>query len=414
MTLRDSPDDRPARETAGDDAPACGRAQLRPVEPADAPGIHRLLQACLPDVPAGADLWLRRWHWQYWQNPFRRGRPAGWVLASGERIIGHIGAVYVPIRWGAQTVTGVIGADYAVEPAALVQGGAFAGLELAQALFEAAGDCVPMATTANEKTAAVFARYDCVPVEWTREMWRAPTTLAQQIRSCRGARGPLERRLLGGAHGRVLLALLTRLYRRLERVPSLPLPRGCWLETTLPQLSLRLGTFCDEAAETGPRPTDMPCGVPETGASGRPCWRIDRSPVYLEWRYARHPAREHIRTIVLRDDEYRPVGAAFLHHDPSDAAGRLFVEELLAARGRLDVVRTLLCAALRHAAVLGASWVVTTGGSQAMRHIFWELGFQERARSAPALLLGPHGTAEDGRPLVPTAAQVEFWHGAMF
>jgi len=414
MTLSGSPDDRPTDATVAGDTPAPGRAGLRPVEPADAPGIYRLLRSCLPDVTADADRWLRRWHWQYWQNPFRRGRPAGWVLSCGGQIVGHLGAVYVPVRWGAQAATGVIGADYAVEPAALVRGGAFAGLELAQALFAAAGDCVPMATTANEKTAAVFARYDCVPVEWTREMWRAPTTLAQQIRSCRGARGPLERRLLAGFHGRVLLGLLTRLYRRLDRPPSVPLPRGCWLETTLPQLSLRVGTFCDETSEAGRSPTQPPSDASSAGASGTPCWRIDRSPVYLEWRYARHPARENIRTIVLRDDEYRPVGGVFLFHDPSDAGGRVFVEDLLAVSGRLDVARALLCAALRHAEVLGASWVVTTGGSLAMRHIFWELGFQQRARSAPALLLGPHGAAPDSRPLLPTAGQVEFWHGAMF
>ncbi|MDM8008192.1 MAG: hypothetical protein QUV05_18795, partial [Phycisphaerae bacterium] len=166
----------------------------RPVRPEDAVSLHKLLVAELPDIPADHQRWLARWNWQYRDNPFRQDRPAGWVLADGERVVGHLGAVYVPVIAAGRSAVGVIGADYVVSQDALKAGGTFAGLQLAQAFFEGTSACLHMATTANEKTGAVFGRFGCRPVDWTREFFRASTSLVQQIRTCRGGANRVVRR----------------------------------------------------------------------------------------------------------------------------------------------------------------------------------------------------------------------------
>ena len=76
---------------------------LREVEPADGQAVHALLTANIPGVLEDRGRWLRRWQWQYWDNPFRADRPAGWVLTDGDHIVGHLGAVYVPFRVGSRT-----------------------------------------------------------------------------------------------------------------------------------------------------------------------------------------------------------------------------------------------------------------------------------------------------------------------
>ena len=64
-----------------------------------------------------------------------------------------------------------------------------------------------------------------------------------------------------------------------------------------------------------------------------------------------------------------------------------FVEDLIVLPGRPDVVRSLLCAALRLAADHQADYLVTATGRCELRPLFWELGFESRARSAPAAVI---------------------------
>ena len=411
------PDPDPVVRSTGSSQSSSGLS-LRPVGPEDAEAVHDLLVASIPDVLADRSRWLARWRWQYWDNPYREDRAAGWVLADGDRIVGHLGAVHIPLRVDEERVSGVIGADYAVADDAITRGGMFAGLQLAEAFFTAARGGVALATTANENTGAVFARFGCRPVAWTREFWRAPATLAQQIRVCCGATSRVARALLRGRAGPVVSGVLGWYCRRFDHRPAVPIPPGCHLETTVPQLAGDLGWiwegFAWSVADAGfALPDEVQTGRRSAGVGqveGSGLSSIDRCQVYLEWRYSRHPERENIRVLVVRDRDGQPTGAAVVFFD--ERGGRLtaFIEELIVLPDRMDVARTLLCAAVRLACDHEADRVVTTPGRRAIRHLFWELGFECRARSAPAVVIqlpgGPAAEKLDGH--------LNFWHGEMF
>lgn len=395
----------PAPATAAPVAEVTASLRLRAIEPADGPELHALLLTSLPGVPRDRRRWLARWHWQTWDNPFRENRPAGWVIEAQGRLMGHLGAVYLPWRVAGGPRLGMIATDYAVAPEALVHGGAFAGLTLAQAFFDATAGAFPLATTANEKTGAVFARYGCRPVPWTREFWRAPTTTDQQVRTCRGANSRLARKVLGDPNGGTSLRLAGWLYASLHHRPAVPIPAGCRIETTTPRLALDLGRIQGDLA--GPRTHDAQPG----GFTG-----IDRSQPYFDWRYGRHPEQDRHRVITIRDaDGTVLAGAVILFESTaglSDEAAtttasplRALVTDLIAPSHRDDLVKTLFCAALLLAADHEAEFLVTTAGQDRLRPLFWELGFEPRARNAPAVVLGGDHPADGA---------LDFWCGAMF
>lgn len=387
---------------------------LRTADPADGEAIHALLVANMPGILANRDRWLRRWHWQRWDNPYRCNRPTGWVLTQDDRIVGHLGAVYLPLRIGSVRQIGVVVTDYVVDQTAIARKGLFAGLELAQAFFDSAGNTLyPMATTANEKTGAVFGRFGCQAVPWTKELWRAPTTPAQQIRTLYGANHRVARRLLNTSVGAFMAKLLGRYYQTVRHRLSVPIPHGDWLETTVPQLAWDLGTLFERIYET--RTTDATEESTMALSFG-----IDRTADYLYWRYGQHPECDNIRVLMIRDNEGHPIGGAVVFCEDRQTQRLAFVEDLIVLPDRPDVVRSLLCAALMLAADHHADYLITTTGRYELRPLFWELGFESRARSAPAAVIRDEQKSESDLPATSSHTplslddRLELWHGAMF
>lgn len=376
----------------------------RPVRPEDAESLHALLLARLPDVPEDLGRWLARWNWQYRDNPFRQDRPAGWVLCAGGRVVGHLGAVWVPVVAEWRQRTGVIGADFVVSDEALRAGGVFAGLQLAQAFFDGTVGCLRMATTANEKTGVVFGRFGCRPVEWTREFWRAPATLTQQVRTCRGGVNRVVRRLMSGAAGPAGRGVLGAVYRIAGHRPALPIAPGCRLDMGMPEMML----------EAVPQWETLTAGAVGDTASVRAAFAIDRNREYLDWRYVRHPEAASIRSLLVRTRDGRVVGAGVVFVEQQTRRKVAFLEELLTVPERPEVMHTLVCAALRLACDHGAEHLVCTAGRADLRGRFWEYGFEQRTRSAPALVVaGLQGEPEAAHTGLLDAG-VCFHHGDMF
>ncbi|NLX14854.1 MAG: hypothetical protein GXY44_14555 [Phycisphaerales bacterium] len=387
------------------------KVQLRPVRPEDAERIHQLLFSMLPDVPCDRTRWLARWRWQYWDNPFRLNRPAGWVLARGRKIVGHLGAVHVPLRIGQDRCTGMIGADYAVSAEGIQRGGAFAGLQLAQALFKESSDHIVLATTANEQTNAVFARFGCHPVEWTREFWRAPATTTQMLRTCRGSSNRVVRRLLSGVSGSALAGLLGYGCAILRHQPAIPIQRGHRLEISRPCSPCPLGLLYGQLIGQHMRPTDnQMCAGLWPAYCG-----IDRSQDYLDWRYVRNPEGENIRCLSVSDSSGQLLGCAIVFLDMHGPRRIAVVEEVIVRPDRAEVWRTVFCAALRLAWAHGMDYLVATTGRDSLRGLFWELGFQSRARNAPAALIMKTPECRPSKALrEPLGEHFEFSHGDMF
>lgn len=386
-------------------------AKLRPVQPADADRIHQLLLSTLPDVLPDRRRWRARWLWQYWDNPFRLNRPAGWVLEEADKIVGHLGAVHVPLRIGQERGTGMIGSDYAVAPEALRDGGAFAGLRLAQALFQESGDHVVLATTANEQTGAIFGRFGCRPVEWTREFWRAPATMTQLVRACRGSSSRLARWLLSGFPGSAVAGLLGWSCAVLRHQPAIPLRLGCRLEITMPCSPCPLGMLYGQLVGGHVVLAETPMHAGLWPAH----FGIDRSQDYLDWRYVHHPERENIRILSVSDGSGQLLGSAIVFLDMHAPRRIAAVEEIVVRPDRPDVWHTLFCTALQLARAHDMEYLVTTTGRLSLRGLYWELGFHSRSRNAPAALILKSPKCRPSRSLPePLEEYYEFWHGEMF
>ncbi|MGQ9649962.1 MAG: hypothetical protein ACUVXJ_07615 [Phycisphaerae bacterium] len=370
------------------------RLMPRPVRPEDAVSLHRFLVAELPDIPADHQRWLARWNWQYRDNPFRQDRPAGWVLADGERVVGHLGAVYVPVVVAGRSAVGAIGADYVVSQDALKIGGTFAGLQLAQTFFEGTSGCLHMATTANEKTGTVFGRFGCRPVEWTREFFRASTSLVQQIRTCRGGANRVVRRLMTGLLGVVGKNVLAAAYSLCRHRPALPVSLGWQLDVGMAPLILEASSMQARIAPAG--------------------FAVERSREFLDWRYLRHPDSASIRALLVRRREGDVIGAAVVFIDQQQGRRLAYLEELTVAAGDEAAMHTLVCAALRLAGDHKSHYLICTAGRSDLRGRFWEYGFESRARSAPALVIGglegQTGSASVGSAITDAV----FHHGDMF
>jgi hypothetical protein len=399
------------------------QTKLREVQPADAEQVHRLLRRQLPDVLDDLHRWQARWQWQTWNNPYRGGRPAGWVLIDRGEIAGHLGAVYLPMRLGPERVTAVVGTDYAVDEAGAARGGVFAGLQLAEAFFEAASGCLAMATTANEKTGAVFGRFGCRPVPWTQELWRAPATLQQQIRTCLGGTSRLMRRALTGWARPVVGGFLHAYYDRLNHLPAIPIPANSRLETTVPRLAGDLGWIWEgfvhgraAAANDEDLAEREAVSEPPAAASSPMVVSVDRTQAYLNWRYGSHPEREHIRVLAVRDREGPPAAAMIVFLEQRADRRIALVEELLTLPHRRDALVTLFCAAVGLACDHGMDVLLTTPGRPDLRGLFWELGFESRARSAPALVMHSPEAVLPRSITFPTSFEnnLDFWHGEMF
>ena len=213
--------------------------------------------------------------------------------------------------------------------------------------------------------------------------------------------------------GALLTRLAGRLYQMTHHRPGVPIPRGCWLETTVPQLAWDLGVLFERVNAS-----------PATGAADESTvalpFGIDRKTDYLHWRYSRHPERDNIRVLLIRGNEGRPIGGVVVFCEDRGTQRLAFIEDLIVLPDRPDVVRSLLCAALSLAADHQADFLVTTTGRYELRPLFWELGFESRVRSAPAAVIRREQATDRNQPPIPalvTASlddRLELWHGAMF
>jgi hypothetical protein len=341
-----------------------------------------------------------------WNNPFRDRRPAGWVFEAEGQIAGHLGVVCLPLRSAKTRILGLVGVDYAIDPEAKLDGLAFAGLQLAKALFDEGQDCAVLATTANDKTGAVFQRFGSIPVDWTKELWMAPATREQLVRTLLGGRNRILRRMHGSVLGRPFLRSYLSLSGQ-RRMPRVQLAAGWRLDIRELDSSLDHVSLWNEL--TGLSGRGDGC---KAEADSAICFSVDHDIDFYTWRYDSHPDRSLIRVIQLRDSGGLLLGAAIVQLPELQQSDRAYIEALISAGDRRDVLYSLFSAALRLAYQDGAAALVTTAGCQAYRPMFWEMGFTSCARSGPAFVIKlPESLAVDASTL---SGNLLFWHGAMF
>jgi hypothetical protein len=383
---------------------------IRPVVLADGESVYRLIGQAFDMVMPDLDAWLKYWKWKTWDNPFRADRSVGFAGEHAGEIVGYLGGVHIPLRIMGKHCIGVIPTEFSVSARADGSARGVLALQLAEAFCEEARQAgvYVISTTSNEKTAAIFGRFDCMPVEWTKELWRAPVTLRQQIRSTWGGGHRLMRGVLNSPVGGGVLQVIAGIYRVSGGRPSVRLPRGHVLCEEGPELLERdvveLHTHLEGASEASDQHTPFDVGV-------------DRSSEYLKWRYLDHPDVEDVGVFVIRDRGQRLVAAEVVQVHARTDDRVAYVEELLFPSSRSDLAKRLLCAALNWAADRGAAYLFTAPGRVAYRSMYWELGFESRGRSAPAVVAQKTPPRQIGLDIdlaEVLSDQLELWHGGMF
>ena len=168
---------------------------FRPVESDDARRVHALHEATTPQEGGRPwETWWERWRWCHVDNPWRReGVPVGIVAESGDRLVGHLGLVPVPLWRGQDSFVGQASEAFLVDPGAQGQG---IGRQLAERAWGPDALPMPVTFTANATSTHLFEKFGAV---------RAALALSQPRLGILDA-GAFTARLRagGGAAGRVL------------------------------------------------------------------------------------------------------------------------------------------------------------------------------------------------------------------
>jgi hypothetical protein len=113
-------------------------AAVRPFQPADLPGLDELRILAYPEFPEARDTEFQRYVYEWMEtHPLAADHMHRWVVADGDRIVGHLVAMPQYYRIGGRRVVAHTPADYMVLP----QYG-FHALSIMRRFFRTAENCV--------------------------------------------------------------------------------------------------------------------------------------------------------------------------------------------------------------------------------------------------------------------------------
>lgn len=330
---------------------------FRPVEPDDARRVHALHEATTPQEGGRPwETWWERWRWCHLDNPWRReGVPVGIVAESGDRLVGHLGLVPVPLWRGQDDFVGQASEGFLVDPDAQGQG---IGRQLAERAWGPGALPMPVTFTANSTSTHLFEKFGAV---------RAPLALSQPRLGILDA-GAFTARLRagGGAVGRVL------------RIPGVAaavrttgsgLLRALWwarrARTGLPVVTLN--TSADRAEIDSVANSTRDPRVLSVATDAR----------YLEWRYEATPAadRENVALLGFRDGNRRLRAVAVVEARTHPDWGGTFATLMELVTPRTERSADLLAHLIHHGRAQGWVALRTPFLSPAWDHACRSFGF---------------------------------------
>ncbi len=157
---------------------------LRPVTPADVAATDRLNHR----VPLGAEWYA----WFEFDNPFREGRPAGWVVDHPETgIVGKIWLSWWPVQLDGRPVPSAFGRDLYVDPRAR---GAGLGTILVRHMFESCGEALVLGSSANRNSIYFWQKFGGFTIAGGEDRYQRALAPSTYVRGLLG-RFALLRRL---------------------------------------------------------------------------------------------------------------------------------------------------------------------------------------------------------------------------
>lgn len=353
--------------------------QVTRYNPTHLPGILALWARYFG--PWSRDRLIRRWNWQYLSNPVAVNLPVPiHVGLVGDQVVGHIGAVPIPMRLTAATTTTVLAATGLVADEAH----RWLGFRLVRALL---ADGPILATAMSEAARKLLTSTGAAPI---------PLSRTQHI---------LQRRTAGSLARSIRWRLPAPLCPLIT--PSLLHPFTFWRKPPNQKLLPRPAPL---PASTHIRPIDRFDADADAlwhRVSAPLTFTIERTAQYLNWRYTDMPTQRSIRLGLFEHGRLTAVAVGILRAKPDRAmlpcvrVGE--ITELIADDPPSSAVASListLCARLdRHTPDVLTAGPLTPATSAALQR----LGFTTRTSDEFEAAVSAPGVSPDTFPTPDTA-----------
>ena len=353
------------------------KAVIRPMEPADAPGVAKLRTLVYPHHP---EAYYADWHdsvWSWLETHPLSGDMERWVVAAGDEVVGHLAAIPQYYRVNGERAVAHTPADYQVLP----QHG-FQALSLMRKFFRTVENCVacdmvPAVITLETRMGAVVAG-DLQYRAKLLDVSRLPSPSLDDARALLGrdGDGPAEPPRPEDAH---------------PNRPRAPIPAPA---RVLMNRSLRVidGTLGAAFVGNGTTVETVESFDPsfdrlfDAVAGAIPCL-AEKDAAFLRWRYGPGSPQHPVTVLGVRGGETL-LGYAVLRVTREGMDG--YILDLTTLPGRHDVARALLREAVRR---------FRRAGVQILRYRFldaptaprsedlWKLGFFPRDNRRNTLLV---------------------------
>lgn len=303
---------------------------FRPVELGDARGVHALHEATTPQTGGRPwDAWWERWRWCHWDNPWRReGVPVGIVAEDGDRLVGHLGLVPVPLWFGQDSFVGQASEGFLVDPGCQGQG---IGRQLAERAWGPEQLPMPVTFTANPTSTHLFEKFGAI---------RAPLGLSQPRLGILDAAAFTARLRAGG--GTVGRALRLPGATVIARAAASGLLRAIWLVR-------RQRTALEIAALSASRDRAEIDSVAAASRAPR-ILSVATDAQYLAWRYGATavPQRERNHLLGFREPTGRLRAIAVVEERPHPDWGGTLATLMELMAPRTETAANLLIHLVRH------------------------------------------------------------------
>jgi hypothetical protein len=294
--------------------------------------------------------WERLWH----QNPamggMKSGLPIGWVLEAQGRVVGYLGNISLPYRYGDRTLIAVAASGFVVEPAYRA-----VSLSLIAAYYRQKSVDLYLTSTAIEAVGKIARAFKSDPLPQedyeTVLFWvLQPYVFAQEVAKKLNLKPSLEH--LGAMLGSLAVGTDRIVRRRWPRRSSTTL---AVTEISVKEIGDDFQALWIEKLSEGPR------------------LLADRSPAVLRWHFG-IPGDQGTTCVLCAHKNGELSGYAVIRNDSSQSDGlrRSLVADMLVRQDDQQVSRALLVAAYDHAKQAGSHILEMLGFPHSIRRVCFQ------------------------------------------
>ena len=301
-------------------------------------------------VPDSLENWERLWRCNPALGRMKSGLPIGWVLEAQGRVVGYLGNISLPYRYGDRTLIAVAASGFVVEPAYRA-----VSLSLIAAYYRQKSVDLYLSSTAIEAVGKIARAFKSDPLPQedyeTVLFWvLRPYPFARAVAKKLNLRPSLAH--LGAVLGSLVIGTDKIVQRRWPRRSSTAL---AVTEISVSEIGDDFQALWTEKLSEGPR------------------LLADRSPAALRWHFE-IPGDQGTTRVLCCHKSGMLSGYAVIRSDSnqSDGLRRSLIADLLVKQDDPQVVSALLIAAYHHAKRAGSHTLEVLGFPQSIRQVCFQ------------------------------------------